>query len=447
MLNPDVEVEIDINKRYLIPENIVEKSVDGKILVISVESGNWLVLKNNFQKQIFDQLKIKSIEETINYLEENNMSEEELIEVLTELEAKQFENISVKYPEKSGICIYLTNKCNLRCQHCYMYAGEKSSDELKTDEIFDLLTEYRKFGGKVVTFTGGEVTERTDLREILRLANNLGYKITVLTNGVNWDDHLVEDVYRLIDEIQISIDGFDEKSNAKVRGKGFFDKSLFTIDKFIERNVKVTVAITPLFNNLTEDLDAYINFGKKLIEKYKEKAFRLKFNCELLNGRNIEVDEEQNKEYSKIIEKIAESCYPGSKQKEFILNHRDNTIYDNCGYGGITISATGDVYFCNRIFDVNKYGNIRDISFKRILELSQKAMSLSNINNLKPCCECELKYICGGGCRIKYFNELVKLKSLDNTHAVETLKARNCNSELKYKYYQMMIETNVEFYR
>lgn len=441
----ECEIELDLNKQYSMPESIVEKYMDGNILVISVETGNWIVLKNDTQKKIYNQLKDKTIDETIEFMKKNRIPEEELIAVLTELEAKHFEDTIVKYTEKNGLYIYLTNKCNLRCQHCYVYAGDELSEELSTEEIIYILNKFKIYGGRVVTFTGGEVTERTDIRKILKVAKELDLIVNVLTNGTNWDDSLIEETYKLIDEIQISIDGFDEKSNARIRGEGYFNQSLNTVDKFIRRNIKVRVAVTPLLDDLKEDEHKFIEFGKNLLEKYKGKDFHLKFNLELLNGRNIIVNKGQNEKYSKIMSNIVETCYPGSKQIDFVLNHKDNTVLDNCGYGGITISATGDIYFCNRISEVNKYGNIRNMSFEKILELSQKAMSLSNINNLQPCCVCELKYICGGGCKITFFNDLVKLKSLDDSQI--RFNARACNSDQKHQIYKLMIETNEALYR
>ena len=80
------------------------------------------------------------------------------------------------------------------------------------------------------------------------------------------------------------------------------------------------------------------------------------------------------------------------------------------------------------------------------MELSRKAMELSDINNLKPCCNCELKHICGGGCRITYFNELATCDNIE-TFDVSKVPARKCDFENKMFYYEMMIKTNELFYR
>lgn len=80
--------EVDIEKRYCMPRNLVEKEIGNKILIISVDNANWIVLDNDIQKKIFYRLKEESIKEVIEYINVNNIEEKELINVLTQLEAK-----------------------------------------------------------------------------------------------------------------------------------------------------------------------------------------------------------------------------------------------------------------------------------------------------------------------------------------------------------------------
>ena len=176
--------EIDVEKRYMIPEKLAEIRIDDKILIISIESSNWIVLKSENEKMIFDKLRKYSIEEVMDFMNDQSISENELIKVLIQLEAKQFENLDVTYIEDKGMYIYLTNKCNLRCNHCYMFAGKEEYNELTLEEILKILDDFVANNGRVVTFTGGEVTQREDLIEILKYSSKLGLVNTVLTNGV-----------------------------------------------------------------------------------------------------------------------------------------------------------------------------------------------------------------------------------------------------------------------
>ena len=49
-----------------------------------------------------------------------------------------------------------TNKCNLKCVHCYQDAEEASALELSTDEGRKMIDEIARAGFKVMIFSGGE---------------------------------------------------------------------------------------------------------------------------------------------------------------------------------------------------------------------------------------------------------------------------------------------------
>ncbi len=434
------EIEVDVNKQYKIPANIVKKHIDDKVLVISVDTANWIVLHNKNQETIFEILTNKPIQYAIEYVENNNLDIDELIHVLTQIEAKCFEKTKDKNVDIMGMCIYLTNECNLHCSHCYMYSGIKKNNELNTDEIFRLLNNFREFGGKVVTFTGGEVTQRNDLVEIINYSKSLGLVNTILTNGTQWDIKLINNTYESIDEIQISIDGYDERSNSFIRGENNFCTSLKTVDEFYNRNVKVTVAVTPI---LPIDVDKYIEFGKNLLFKYNRDSFNLKFTYELIKGRDRQVTNIDNIEYKEIIEGIVEILYPNNKNEKFVLNHKNNILFSNCGYGGITIASNGDVYFCNRITELKCYGNVRSTTFKEIVNMSSWVKQISDVDNLFPCKECDLRYICGGGCRIAYFPKVISKVVYESSGCNSE---RYCDNNIKLSLYQKMVETNELFY-
>ena len=64
------EIDVDFEKRYKYPTNIVEKRFNDKILIISVETANWIVLENEKQRKIFYELKERSIQEVVNDIRE-----------------------------------------------------------------------------------------------------------------------------------------------------------------------------------------------------------------------------------------------------------------------------------------------------------------------------------------------------------------------------------------
>ena len=75
------------------------------------------------------------------------------------------------------------------------------------------------------------------------------------------------------------------------------------------------------------------------------------------------------------------------------------------------------------------------------------ARQLSDINNLRPCSECPLKYLCGGGCRVKHFQKLAKAEVGCLKGLPVFVRNTPCTQEQKDKFYRLMVKSNLLFYR
>lgn len=439
------ELELNAQKIYNMPTPVIIETIDNFFLAIAPDAANWILLRNKEQLEIFYYLSSgKRVLDLFQTFPSDR--QDDIYAVLVELEAKQFENTAIQYPQEHGMYMYLTNRCNQKCRHCYMYAGIADSAELTIAEIYHTLECFAKAGGKVVTFTGGEATLHPNFTDIVATAKKLDLKVGVLSNGLLWTQEMIDEVKSSIDEVQISIDGFDAESYKQVRGVDTFETVLHSVERLIDVGIRVTVAVTPLLETLLEHEEQYIAFAKELLQKYEKKEFFIKLNTELMDGRNVSPSEEENQKYRAAINRIKSQCVPFSPEEEFALDHAKNTAFNNCGYGGLSIASNGDVYFCNLIAQCAKQGNVRVDSFESILSKSAEARRLSDVNNLTPCKDCDLKYLCGGGCRIKNFKNLVETKICknENGHFVREVP---CTKEQKEKILRLMITSNHLFYR
>lgn len=431
-----VHKQISPDKKYVFPKNLHIIRYNGKILIIAVDIGNWLVLENEKQLNFFHLLEKNPLNKALELFEGKH---EDSIETITQIEARQFERQIVSYSKSKKVQIYLTNDCNMRCPHCYMFAGNKKNDELTCDEIISFLKKLKQIGISEVIFSGGEVCTREDFSEIVNKTFSLGFEITVFTNGVLWTNKMIEELSSKITRIQISIDGYCEEENAKIRGKGNFQKALSTVHKFLEHNVKTTIIVTPLFDDSLEDkINAYVEFATNLKEKYKEKEFNIEFTSTIINGRNLRITKENSEKYANVIFNIKQKINGFATSPSFLARHKNFKIFDNCAFGNINISSTGDIFACSRITEIPSFANLRTDSFKSIVEISNFAKQISNINNLQPCKNCELKYICGGGCRLEHFKEFFQSINYENLRISPCV----CTKETKDFYYQLMIDTN-----
>ncbi|MDP7239912.1 MAG: radical SAM protein, partial [Dehalococcoidia bacterium] len=90
-----------------------------------------------------------------------------------------------------------TQRCNLRCIHCYASAGDGHyPGELTTAEGRALIEDLARYGAPVLLFSGGEPTMREDLVELLTLATARGLRAVISTNGTLITPEMARDMKR-----------------------------------------------------------------------------------------------------------------------------------------------------------------------------------------------------------------------------------------------------------
>ncbi len=135
-------------------------------------------------------------------------------------------------PKSAGILI--THNCNSRCITCNMWRS-KSTNELTTAELQDILTQLKDIGVVGVGFEGGELLLRNDLPQIVEKAHQLGFEsIGMMTNGLLLTKKKAENlIQKGVTGIGISIDGIGETHDL-VRGvKGAYEKSMKALEGLV----------------------------------------------------------------------------------------------------------------------------------------------------------------------------------------------------------------------
>ena len=112
-----------------------------------------------------------------------------------------------------------TNRCNLRCSHCYQDAGDVRAGELTTSEARQLIDGIARAGFKIMIFSGGEPLMRQDIFELVAYAADSGLRPVFGTNGTLLTP---ENVRRLQDigasAMGISLDSLDPEKHNHFRG-------------------------------------------------------------------------------------------------------------------------------------------------------------------------------------------------------------------------------------
>ncbi|MBD5320674.1 MAG: radical SAM protein [Bacteroides sp.] len=437
MVEEEKEVEIDIGGKYNLPKFSVVNYSE-KFIVVFPEIAKWMVLDNSSQLDFFKLLSHQTIREAI---ATSQVAQSDLEWVLVQIEGKSIcATSSFEKRLDRSLHLYLTNACNLRCPHCYMNSGSRTQSELSADEIIDIVSKFKKAGGTKIVLSGGEVLMRSDFPLIVKACKDNGLTVEVLTNGTLWNQDLLEEVASSIDKIQISIDGYCEEENAKVRGKGSFNKALYALELMRHYKIPIEIAVTPYYDEtLKKRTSEYANFGKHLLEKYKGVITAVKFTGEIFDGRDKKFSDAEKKEYLEIAQEIYRQCYNESGDDAFVEYHKKGGKEGNCNFGNIAIDAEGDIYFCPAVNLMRPFGNVRAVSLETLFANVSRIQHKSHVDSIEPCKSCDLRYICGGECRAIHFS---LFSDCHETFYSEKNGRRICSYDTKRHYYEMMIRTN-----
>ncbi len=125
------------------------------------------------------------------------------------------------------LVIELTNRCNLRCQHCFA-ERHAATGELPLEIIEKVLREGKSCGIDHLALTGGEPTLHRQFDEILRRVCAEGYTFSFVSNGLNFPQ-----IYSLLmlyrqwfTGVTFSLDGAREETHDRLRGTGSYRRVL-----------------------------------------------------------------------------------------------------------------------------------------------------------------------------------------------------------------------------
>lgn len=321
-----------------------------------------------------------------------------------------------------NIYIYITDKCQLQCKHCYLGSRLRKGTVMPKKDVFDNLLFWKKLGGEKLCFLGGEPTLHPQFEEIVKYANKLKYRIiTIDTNG------LAISLVKLsalkpsdFSYIQISLDGGSANTNDNIRGKGAFKETLKTIEALCKRGFDIRIICTVNKENLRDCLNILPLADSLRVSLVKYHIFSEigigKKNSDLLLSPY-----EWNNFIKKLIKlkgkyktKIQYQAAYGKKETE--------EAYFKQGYRGcvgrrldrMSIFSDDRVYICSYLFDMDLNFAKIDLNNKKLRIRKDKSNELNLFSNkLKKCDKCNFYKICAGGCSAE---NLIKKQSPCNKY-------------------------------
>ena len=322
---------------------------------------------------------------------------------------------------------HLTEKCNLKCLHCYQTGldqDELSPEEVKDTirEIIDTLNIWRTAYGldfsPSVNITGGEPFLRKDLFDVLTLFIDEGFDAYLLTNGILIDSEKANRLSHIgVKGVQVSIEGPEEVHDS-IRGRNSFAASIRGIKHLLDAGLEVTLNATVSRLN-SEHLVDMAGLASGLGVR------RLGFSRLVPSGRGNSLTGEMlepvmvRELYEKIFSIVPENgleIVTGDPVASQFRNNTNETAPDNiplggcaAGVSGLTIMPDGTVVPCRRL--PVPLGNIRKDSLREIWSSSKVLNALRTRSMYRGKCGSCTKWSNCRGCRaIAYFHSMANGK-------------------------------------
>lgn len=310
---------------------------------------------------------------------------------------------------------HILNRCNLRCIHCYQ-KDFSSKEELSFE---DLLKVYNKIIESMkilncrlnVALTGGEPFLYGKLFNLIEKIEKEDFvsNFYIITNGFFLPKFAKElKNFKKLRYIKISLDGFTEKENDRIRGKGSFKKAIEGIEELKDKKIKTSVMFTAMKSNKKEikNLIPFMrSYGLEgiILERFIPLGKGLEIKNEILDLNDwkeicIEIISQLGLEIS--LKEL-------SPYKAFKIEWKGeelDLLGSRCiiGKDGGAIMPSGDFYPCRR-FPLSQ-GNLLFKNLKEIFEDSDLLKKMKEKKNMKGKCR-DCNFIECIGCRAYVFSK------------------------------------------
>jgi len=320
------------------------------------------------------------------------------------LECGGFFSDKFSCPYPTVAYFHITQECNLHCVGCYSYDSKRnSSTNASFEKIARALDQLASCGIKRLVISGGEPFLRKDLPAILKHAKTICKieHIDVLTNGTVVSSKQLESVASFVDRISVSFDGYSEGSISHIRGEQRFEKLTETINMIKEAGIHAHLLPTIHAKNYM-DIQEYCKLASELDVTLSFSLFSAPPGEEAV--RSLIPTE---KELERIAEQIIRIDSNQNSAFQDIPVNKNLAVRTCCGAarGEISVAYDGSVYPCHMLHDNQFFmGSLFDDGFQDVLSGSvRKEFITLNAASFKGCTDCEVRFLCGGGCRARSF--------------------------------------------
>jgi len=315
---------------------------------------------------------------------------------------------SVELPYRKAL-LQITERCNLRCAHCFISAGNYG-DTMPIGIIRNVVIPKLKDCRVVsVTLTGGEPFIHPDIIEMVRLFKNANIRVGICTNGTLIKQDQMEALAKIGNvHLNVSLDGFRPESHGRFRGdESSFVKTIETIRHLSRYQLLQGLLVTP--NNFAK-ISEYAEICKFAIQN---KATYVLINPLSSMGRGIKV-QKILRTSDEAMRQIGKITFPFSSHIQLVYIRFPNKQKLPLGFceaeNIIYVFVSGEITICPYLVFAAKtpqslhkpkefiVGNIfKDADIMAKLD-AYKFQERYHLEDNLTCKNCSLNSQCGKGC-------------------------------------------------
>ena len=231
---------------------------------------------------------------------------------------------------------HITSRCNYNCRFCF---ARRLGEEIRDITIaVNILEKLKDIGMKKINFVGGEPLLHPLIFDLIRIAKEMGFLTSIVSNGYYLNRESIERLSPWLDLIGLSVDSSYEKIQSQLgRGDGTHINHIYNVASLVHDNninLKINTTVTKL--TFTEDM-------KPLIKELNPMRWKV-FQVLPVMGQNEEHIEElkiSNCEFKQFIQR---NCNLRLAQGEMpVFETNDNMVdsYFMIGPDGSIVKNSG----------------------------------------------------------------------------------------------------------